>query len=131
MPDGSLKRKFSLPKLGDSLKAVSQCRYIRKRHSVSGSAALVEANNHNEMTNNNNEDDDMSGSMEEDESNNNDDNEYEGRDSSLTFRANSNSRVDYYYSCNNRMSGEMKRRGSIVLDSRHSPRVVSSKSIDY
>lgn len=32
LPDGSLRRKFSLPKLSDSLKAVSECRYIRKRN---------------------------------------------------------------------------------------------------
>lgn len=36
LPDGSLKRKFSLPKLSDSLKQVSECRYIRKRHSLNG-----------------------------------------------------------------------------------------------
>lgn len=36
LPDGSLKRKFSLPKLSDSLEAVRQCRYLRKRHSMGG-----------------------------------------------------------------------------------------------
>lgn len=37
LPDGTLKRKFSLPKLSDTLAAVQNCGYLR-RHSISNSA---------------------------------------------------------------------------------------------
>ncbi len=58
LPDGTLKRKFSLPKLSDTLEAVKNCNYLRRK-SIDNIADQLEVinifkNSHNNNNNNNN-----------------------------------------------------------------------------
>jgi hypothetical protein len=57
LPDGTLKRKFSLPKLSDTLEAVKNCNYLRRK-SIDNIADQLEVinifkNSHNNNNNNN------------------------------------------------------------------------------
>lgn len=58
LPDGTLKRKFSLPKLSDTLEAVKNCNYLRRK-SIDNIADQLEVinifkNSHNNNNNNSN-----------------------------------------------------------------------------